>query len=92
MATNDGYSPYAIGLTALQVKDSITRSHNLSTELGHGAAFSGRYVGYSDANTPPNVNQGIKEGDIWHDITNGIFYRAYIDTTVIPNVALYFEI
>jgi hypothetical protein len=83
MATNDGYSPYPLGLTALQTKDAITRAHNLSTELLG-------YVAYLDATVAPALGgpEGVKEGDIWHSETSGIYYRAFVDTGTL----LYFEV
>ena len=84
MATNDGYSPYPIGLTALQVKDAINRSHNLDTEFAN-------YVGISTNATAPTIAGGVKDGDIWLDTTNSKYYVARIDTTGTP-VLLFFEV
>jgi len=84
MATNDGYSPYPLGLTAQQAKDAITRAHNLSTELLG-------YIAYLDSSILPTLLDGVKEGDIWHDPVGGKYYRAYVDTTGAP-VLLYFEV
>lgn len=87
MPTNDGYSPYPLNLTALQVKTAIDRAHNLSTELLG-------YVAYRDSTVPPTLAQGIKEGDIWHNpsldpaLGGGKYYRAYLDGSAL----VYFEV
>ena len=73
MATNDGYSPYPLGLTAVQAVDAITRAHNLSTELLG-------YVKYTTGVTPPT---GSKPGDIWLNSTTGKLYRAMVESTVL---------
>jgi hypothetical protein len=73
MATNDGYSPYPLGLTAVQAVTAITRAHNLSTELQG-------YVTYTSSATPPVA---AKTGDLWLNSTSGKLYRASFESTVL---------
>ena len=84
MATNDGYSPYPLGLTALDAKNAIIRASNLSTELLN-------YVGTSGSNTVPTLASGIKANDVWENTADGVVYRAYIDTVGTP-VLVWFEV
>jgi len=86
MATNDGYSPYTLGMTAAEAATAITRAANLSTELLG-------YVGYTGAATPPTIAGGANDGDVWYDSANGLFYRAQIDVVNPASpVLIYFEI
>jgi len=86
MATNDGYSPYPVPLTALQVKDALVRASNLTVELAN-------YVGHNTSATLPTLATGIKAGDIWEDTANGIYYRAYVDTVIPASpVLVFFEV
>jgi len=86
MATNDGFAPYPIGLTALEVKTAINRAFNLSTELQG-------YVGIQSNATAPTIAGGVKTGDVWEDISNAKFYNARIDATDPQNpVLVYFEV
>lgn len=80
MATNDGYSPYPIGLTAAESVAAIRRAFNLSTELLG-------YVRYAGATTPPTI-LNTKNGDIWLNSTTDKLYRAYIDGTTL----IWFEV
>jgi len=93
MATADGYAPYPLNLTALQVKDAITRAFNLDTE------FLGK-VSYFDTPTPPALSalpNSIKTGDFWHDSSTGIngdkLYQAKVDNSDALNpVLVLFEV
>jgi len=91
MPTNDGYHPYSVGLSAAVASAAIQRAAALSTELLG-------YVAYSDSTVPPTLAQGAKEGDIWHDIQFGIYYRVYVNTVTNPatgaltSTILYFEV
>lgn len=73
MATNDGYSPYPLGLTALQTVTAITRAFNLDTELQG-------YVVYSEGATSPTT---AKSGDLWLNTSTGKLYRAHFESTVL---------
>jgi len=86
MATADGFQPYSLGLTAIQVKDAINRAHNISTEL---ANFNGFY----NQVAMPLIADGIVEVDIWRNGATGKLFRAYIDTTnaLVPEL-VYFEV
>ena len=75
MATNDGYAPYPIGLTAAQTVEAILRAFNLDTEFAN-------YVKYTGNATAP-VIAVTKDGDIWVNSTAAKVYRAYIaDSTL----------
>lgn len=80
MATNDGYSPYPIGLTAAEAVAAIKRAHNLYIELSV-------YNGFRQSATPPAILT-IKNGDLWFNTTTEILYRANIDGTTL----LWFEV
>jgi hypothetical protein len=67
MATNDGYSPYPIGLTASQTVEAIMRAYNLS---------DGDFVKYVEGLTAPT---SPKMGDIWNNLSENKAYRAYVD-------------
>jgi len=84
MATNDGYTPYPLGLTAVEVKTAIDRAFNLTAELG-------LYVGFTGSTTVPNLLSGIKDGDVWHNVSTGVRYQAYVDTVGTPAL-LFFEV
>lgn len=73
MATNDGYSPYPLGLTAVQAVEAINRAYNLSTELGG-------YVVYQEGTTAPTT---AKSGDLWLNSSTGKLFRASFESTVL---------
>lgn len=80
MATNDGYSPYPIGLTAAQAVAAIKRAYNLNTELGE-------YVKYKESSIAPEL-VNTKNGDLWYNTSTLSLYRAYIEDTTL----LWFEV
>ena len=80
MTTNDGYSPYPIGLTAAESVAAIRRAFNLDTELLG-------YVRYSGTTTPPTILT-TKNGDLWLNASTDKLYRAAIDGTTL----LWFEV
>jgi len=84
MATNDGYTPYPLGLTAAEVKTAITRAFNLTAELS-------LYVGFSGNAVVPTLASGIKDGDIWHNTATGVRYQAYVDNIGTPTL-VFFEV
>lgn len=84
MATNDGYSPYPLGLTAAAAAAAIKRADDLDLEL------SG-YVKYFTGAVPPTIIEA-KEGDIWHYTTNDKLYRAAIGDDGGNPVLLWFEV
>lgn len=71
MATNDGYSPYPIGLTASQTVEALNRAYNLS---------DGDFVKYVEGMTPPT---SPKMGDSWYNTSTYKIYRAYVHNTSI---------
>jgi hypothetical protein len=73
MATNDGYAPYPLGLTAVQAVTAITRSHNLTTELAG-------YVSYTESGTAPTV---AKTSDKWLNTTTSKLYAAHFESSVL---------
>jgi hypothetical protein len=75
MATNDGYSPYPLGLTAADASAAIRRAYNLNNE------FIG-YVRYKESEVAPIISS-VKQGDIWYNITTKSIYRAYIEGTTL---------
>jgi hypothetical protein len=72
MATNDGYSPYPIGLTAAEATGAIRRAFNLSTELLG-------YVRFKSHAERPNA-LATKDGDLWYNSTGQKLYRASVDS------------
>lgn len=71
MATNDGYSPYPIGLTAVDTVAALTRAHNSNT----------LFVNYvAQAAVPTSISHN---GDIWNDIDTNKLYRAYKQDNVV---------
>ena len=80
MATNDGFSPYPIGLTAAQSVAAILRAHNFDGEIAGLVAFT-------DSDTAPLV-ANTKTGDIWQYTTQGKLYRGWVDGTDL----LWFEV
>mgnify|MGYP000178484142 FL=1 len=84
MATNDGYSPYPLGLTAAQATAAIKRAFNLDTE------FLG-YVRYSSSATPPTILTS-KHGDLWLNSSNDKLYKASIGADGNGAVLLWFEV
>jgi len=85
MPTQDNYTPYPVGLTAVNAVTGINYAYNLSLSAG-------TYQSYFDSSTPPTLAMGIKEQDIWHDTTNGFFYQVYMDATTNPITPLFFEV
>lgn len=71
MATNDGFSPYPIGLTAAESVAAILRAHNLTVELGGFVSF------FSDTVIP--LVGVTKIGDIFDKTDTGKLYRAAVD-------------
>jgi hypothetical protein len=84
MATNDGYSPYPIGLTAAEATAAIKRAFNLDTELLG-------YVRYSVSATPPTILNS-KHGDLWMNTSADKLYRAYVGVDNGMPVLLWFEV
>lgn len=80
MATNDGYSPYPLGLTAAEATSAIRRAFNMDTELLG-------YVRYKSSVTAPSV-LNTKDGDLWLNATTQKLYRASVDGTVL----IWFEV
>lgn len=80
MATNDGYSPYPIGLTAAESVAAIKRAHNLSTELLG-------YVRFKSHADRPNAFE-TKDGDLWYNTVMQKLYRASVDTGTV----IWFEV
>jgi hypothetical protein len=75
MATNDGYSPYPIGLTASQSVEAIRRAYDLDVELEE-------YVKMIQSETPP-AKSTSKMGDLWYNITSQKIYRAYLEDNIL---------
>jgi len=80
MATNDGYSPYPLGLTASQATEAITRAYNLSTELNS-------YVKITQSAVAPAPSI-TKNGDHWVNTTTGKLYRVQI----VGSILTWFEV
>jgi len=80
MPTNDGYSPYPIGLTAQESIDALNRAKNLSDELAS-------YVKYTSGSTPPIIYD-TKDSDLWLNTNTSKLYRASIDGTTL----IWFEV
>jgi hypothetical protein len=80
MATNDGYQPYPIGLTASQATNAIKRAHDLDEELSE-------FVKITSSITPPTVLE-TKTGDLWKNLTTSKIYRASIEGSTL----LWFEV
>lgn len=79
MATNDGYTPYSVDLTASQVKTALQNAHNyLPSALPNG------YTDYIASGTKPTQtadSRTIRAGMIWNDTTNQRVYRAIVTDT-----------
>lgn len=75
MATNDGYSPYPIGLTAAEATGAIRRAFNLSTELLG-------YVRFKSHTDRPSA-LATKDGDLWYFTTAQKLYRASVDSDTV---------
>lgn len=84
MATNDGYSPYPLGLTAADAVIAIKRAFNLDTELLG-------YVRYSSSATPPTILNS-KHGDLWLNSTTDKLYRASVGVDNGTAVLFWFEV
>jgi len=84
MATNDGYSPYPLGLTAADAATAINRAFDLDSELLN-------YVKFTSSATPPNVLE-TKAGDLWLNTTTDILYRASIGDDAGNPLLLWFEV
>lgn len=80
MATNDGYSPYPIGLTAAEATNAIRRAYNLSTELLG-------YVRFKSHTDRPSAFE-TKDGDLWYNTLAQKLYRASVDTGTV----IWFEV
>lgn len=75
MATNDGYSPYPIGLTASETVEAIKRAHNIDNDLAG-------YVGYSESASTPSITN-VKSGDLWRNTNTNKLFRAYVESDVL---------
>lgn len=77
MATNDGYSPYPIGLTAAQSVQALKRAYNLNTELDG-------YVEVFETTVAPTINSDdVKTGDIWKNTGTGKVFMANVESSVL---------
>lgn len=83
MATNDGYNPYPINLSAKQSVEAIRRAHVLPETLAH-------YSFISKTDTPPTISEIKTSGEFWFNESNGKLYRSYISDT--DNVLVWFEV
>ncbi len=80
MATNDGYSPYPIGLTAAQTVEAINRAYNLDDEINNAS-------GFTSGPTQPAI-ESSKTGDLWFNTNLFRLFRAYVEDTTL----LWFEV
>lgn len=70
MATNDGYAPYPLGLTASEAVTAITRAFNMSTELENYQYY------YTQSALPTTV---IRSGDLWRDEDSNKVYMSTLE-------------
>jgi hypothetical protein len=80
MPTNDGYTPYPIGLTAEETVAALQRSNDLDNEFSN-------YVKFFTSSTSPNISQ-TKNSDIWLNSDTSKLYRASIDGSTL----IWFEV
>lgn len=83
MATQDGFSPYPINLTAAQSVAAIHRAHNLEETLAH-------YPFIAQTETPPTLETVKTSGEFWYCTKTAKLYRCYINET--EGVILWFEV
>lgn len=83
MATQDGFSPYPIGLNAKQSVAAIHRAHTLPETLSH-------YAFVAQTETPPTYNDVQTSGEFWFNISNGKMYQAYRNDE--DKVLVWFEV
>lgn len=81
MATNDGYSPYPIGLTAVESVSAINRAFNLDEELRGNTNGYGKY--YDSSTAPSIATNNIKSGDVWRNSTTSKLYMANVETGIL---------
>jgi len=80
MATNDGYSPYPLGLSAADASAAIRRAYYLDDELAG-------FVRYTNADTAPSVINTMT-GDLWYSTTLNKLFRAEVEGTTL----IWFEV
>jgi len=83
MATQDGYAPYPINLTAKQSVDAIHRAHKLPETLA-------QYSHIAQTDTPPTYEDIETSGEFWFNTTNGKVYRAFKNDD--DQVLVWFEV
>ncbi len=85
MATNDGYSPYPLGLTAGEAVTAILKAHNLEASIdsildAYGIGNLGEElndkINFVESATIPT---DAKAGTIWRDIDSNVLHIAYTD-------------
>ncbi len=93
MATNDGYSPYPLGITASEATTAILKAHNFEDSINavltaHGFHNVDLQLGEmedninikSEFNSDPTAPVNPNAGDTWTD-PDGVSYTAYTDGT-----------
>lgn len=71
MATNDGYNPYPIGLSAVDTVAALNRAHTAKDI----------FINYTTQSVLPVEIQ--HNGDIWHDSDTGKMYSGYYQDNVL---------
>lgn len=72
MATQDGYSPYPIGLSAADSVTAIRRAHNLLDTLKS-------YCEIIPAESAPTYEDIENQCSYWYDTLNNKLYRAFVN-------------
>ena len=83
MATNDGYNPYPLNLSAQQSVEAIHRAHKLPETLA-------QYPHITKTETPPTFADVETSGEFWFNTTTSKLYRAFKNDA--ENVLIWIEV
>lgn len=83
MATNDGYQPYPIGLTASQSVDGIKNGYQLYNILKN-------YTRVYESETAPTITDVYNGYEIWYNTLTDKVYRSSKNDE--KNIVAWFEL
>lgn len=83
MASNDGFIPYPVGLSANQTVKGIRQGYGLMETLKE-------YSHVSDLLDPPDARQVYNQSSFWYNERNSKLYRAIKNESA--QVTVWFEV
>lgn len=80
MATNDGYSPYATGMSAKQAVQALWNAYNINTN----------YSKVISQNTPPSYSDVPNDCSYWYNTSTNKLYRGVRNDELV--LIMWFEV